>query len=233
MHDPMTVAHEIKWPIKNKYGHRIPFITIWHVDPETDGSDDSCGFSFPKISEVERKMLHKLAADQFPQMYARKMALKEEKSYAYICYNQDIYGCIYWMWRAFNRAYNKEVWQYGKDLTLKELQYVYVLAYNPVDNFQSHKLNTVEEFEEFLYLIYRSWKRYKRPWYKHARWHMRHWKIQVHPWQTLKRRYWDKCSVCGKRGFKGSAYSNWDGDKIWHSHCDTSAKTHPLPQTKG
>lgn len=32
MHDPMTVAFEIRW-----LG-----VTIWHVDPETDGTDNSC-----------------------------------------------------------------------------------------------------------------------------------------------------------------------------------------------
>lgn len=49
MHDPMTVAFEIKYPWKNgrltdlfPKGYRDPFITIWHVDPEKDGSDDSC-----------------------------------------------------------------------------------------------------------------------------------------------------------------------------------------------
>lgn len=68
MHDPMTVAHEIKYPWYKykpwpkectkwedipaqsqhkhsswwKGGYRETFITIWHVDPERDGSDDSC-----------------------------------------------------------------------------------------------------------------------------------------------------------------------------------------------
>lgn len=52
----MTVAHEIRYPWfayskaereANKNNafiqiYRAPFITIWHVDPEKDGSDDSC-----------------------------------------------------------------------------------------------------------------------------------------------------------------------------------------------
>src|SRR5438270_11469354 len=47
MHDPMTVAFEIRSPIKRKSnlwpkGYRKSLITIWHVDPETDGTDDSC-----------------------------------------------------------------------------------------------------------------------------------------------------------------------------------------------
>jgi len=47
MHDPMTVAFDIAIPKfwrKKKFGirGRIELLTIWHVDPEKDGSDDSC-----------------------------------------------------------------------------------------------------------------------------------------------------------------------------------------------
>src|SRR6266446_7188099 len=61
MHDPMSVAFEIRFPLKRKpknefelraYGKgwqkdrrvvpRSAIVTIWHVDPECDGSDDSC-----------------------------------------------------------------------------------------------------------------------------------------------------------------------------------------------
>lgn len=221
MHDPMTVAHEIYLgPKKTKSGnYRSPLITIWHVDPETDGTDDSCGYSRVRLTKGDRDYIKKVAKDQYGQLYARKEALREEKSYAHICYNQDIYGAIYWLWRHFDRG--KVLWQYGKPLSLKDLQYVYQLATNPVDNFQSYKNNNLQEFEEFALLIYKAYKSYKRPWYKHPKWHIQHWKIQFHPLQRLKRRYWDKCSVCGKRGFKGSAYSDWGGTKIWHEQCQS------------
>jgi hypothetical protein len=46
MHDPMTVAFEIKrpWPEPMRNGRRYwpPLVTIWHVDPERRGDDDSC-----------------------------------------------------------------------------------------------------------------------------------------------------------------------------------------------
>lgn len=56
MHDPMSVAFEIRYPWlayskekraahpKNDFiqTYRESFITVWHVDPERDGSDDSC-----------------------------------------------------------------------------------------------------------------------------------------------------------------------------------------------
>jgi hypothetical protein len=51
MHDPLTVAFEIKYPWyrkvtypngKDSYKYHKAFITVWHNDPGTDGSDDSC-----------------------------------------------------------------------------------------------------------------------------------------------------------------------------------------------
>lgn len=47
MHDPMTLAWEIKSPFKRKSalfkdGYRETLVAIWHVDPEKDGTDDSC-----------------------------------------------------------------------------------------------------------------------------------------------------------------------------------------------
>ncbi len=222
MHDPLTVAHEIKWPWKNKHGYRDSILTIWHKDPEKDGTDDSCGYSRPKLTTGEKEYVKKIAIEQYSQLYARKEALREGKDYANICYNQDIYGAIYWLWRCFSKG--KTRWQYGKHLTNKELQYVYQLATNPVDNFQSYKNNTPEEFEAFVCLVYRAYKTFKRPWYKHPRWHIHHWRIQFRPWHNLKRRYWDKCCVCGKRGFASSAMCDWYGKRIWHQECDRSSK---------
>jgi hypothetical protein len=227
MYDPMTVAHEIYLGSKQKKnGHyRTPLVTIWHVDPEKDGTDDSCGYSRVKLTQDEREYIKNVAKEQFRQLYARREALREEKSYAYICYNQDIYGAIYWLWRHFNKG--KTIWQYGKHLSNEELQYVFQLATNPVDNFQSYKNNTLEEFETFVALLYRAYKTFKRPWHKHPRWHIHHWKIQITFLERIKRRYWDKCSVCGKRGFKGAAHGDWDGTKIWHQECDKSSQKAP------
>lgn len=56
MHDPMIVAFEIKrpWPKRNMQsrvwkrrfwfdGYLPALVTVWHVDPEVGGDDDSCG----------------------------------------------------------------------------------------------------------------------------------------------------------------------------------------------
>ena len=231
MHDPKAVAFEIYLGSKQKKNgnYKCPLITIWHCDPETGGSDDSCGWSFPKVTKAECEYLDKVANDQYHQLFARKVAVKEKKSYAYICYDQDVYGVIYWMWRHFNKKFNNIKWQYGKPLSVDEINYIYQLTTCPVDNMQHWKSNTKEEFRELIFLIYRAWKRFYRKWYQHPRWHIHHWSIQFHPWQRLKRRFWDKCSVCGKRGFKGSAYVDWNGTKRWHAECNNNPPLNEKP----
>lgn len=225
MHDPKTVAHDIRYPWKNKHGYRNSIITIWHVDPEKGAlgckSDDSCGWFAPPYTEEEKESVLKLAKNQYEQLFAKQVAYAEEKTFAYICYNQDCYGALYWLWRALKSMGNNG-WQYGKRLSAKELDKIYRLATNPVDNLQHSylEIKTYENFERFFMLVWRSFRSFNRPWYKHPRWHIWHWEIQFHPWQNFKRRYLDRCSECGKRGFKTTAYGDWDGTKIWCSDCN-------------
>ena len=63
MHDPKILAFRIGSIFKRKTkfspeGHRNPLIDIWHCDPESDGSDDSCGWFCPPLTAAE-----KLSAD--------------------------------------------------------------------------------------------------------------------------------------------------------------------------
>lgn len=61
MHDPMTVAHEIKI-----FGRC--FITIWHVDPEADGTDDSCGWAFAHLNDRECEYAKYLIRDEYDNL---------------------------------------------------------------------------------------------------------------------------------------------------------------------
>ena len=71
MHDPLTVAFEIRYLWK-KYGqrgqtefernYRESFITIWHKDPERDGSDDSCGW-FKRARNGNAETLRKITSE--------------------------------------------------------------------------------------------------------------------------------------------------------------------------
>lgn len=57
MHDPWTVAFNVRLP----WGKRRQLATIWHVDPCKGGGDDSCGFSYPRLTDKQIKRLESLA----------------------------------------------------------------------------------------------------------------------------------------------------------------------------
>ena len=97
-----------------------------------------------------------------------------------------------------------------------------VRKYERICNEEYTPERRIEMIRNCAAIVYTDILRKIRPWYKHPRWHIHHWKIQFHPFEKIKRRYFDKCSICGKRGFKGAAYSNWNGDKIWHEECAKS-----------
>lgn len=64
MHDPLSIAWEIKrpWPDKTALGdykYYPAIVTVWHVDPEKDGTDDSCDWfgRKRKLSQTEKAIV--------------------------------------------------------------------------------------------------------------------------------------------------------------------------------
>ena len=64
MHDPMTVAWEVPNPFAKRWDwegarwrDRDKLVVIWHVDPERDGSDDSCDWAGYKAKRAGRRRL--------------------------------------------------------------------------------------------------------------------------------------------------------------------------------
>lgn len=235
MHDPMTVAHEIYLGRKKKKDgrYRNPFITIWHIDPEKDGTDDSCGWFIRK---------RHLPADLVDKV-RKEFAFNFQHNY---WFNESGYPIFSVSATALNMFYiavwNLFMWMDGNNPTSrarrrtdrfmkKHLWEILHFAENPTDSIgtsitMKYGVKKKEErIEHFVSIVLPYIMRKLRPWYKHPRWHIHHWKVVFHPWQNFKRRYWDKCSVCGKRGFKGqAAIGDWDGTKIWHQGCDTSKR---------
>jgi len=76
MHDPMTVAFEIRYPWKAyknprtewERRYRSSFITIWHIDPERDGSDDSCDWFGRKLTQREKDFAKHLIENEFDNL---------------------------------------------------------------------------------------------------------------------------------------------------------------------
>jgi hypothetical protein len=127
MRDPKTVAHEI-FPRFRLFGKlvRLPhLITIWHVDPETDGTDNSCDWFGTKLSEANG------------------------------WYQGDL-DDMKWM----------------SDDTRKAIKYIWY------------------KFHHVLA---------PRPWYKHPKWHVHHWQVQIIPLQRCKRWVFSRCVLCGGR----------------------------------
>lgn len=137
MHDPMTMAFEIKNPFvkPSESGWRPSLITIWHVDPETDGSDDSCDWFYFGLTESERMAALDLVTNEVDNLliYVRSMD------------KRDVETVLFAQWRKARQFHNP------------------------------------------------------RSWWKHPRWHIHHWRIQVHPVQQLRRWLFTRCERCGKR----------------------------------
>ena len=255
MHDPMTQAFQIPYPWK-KYGksgrnefersYRSPFITIWHVDPEKDGSDDSCGWSRPKLSKDQRARIKSLAGDEarephFQQYFGKKIDSPTEAETL-------LRQAFMLVGRVFSRAHICK--PPIKPVTFAEAsEWACEMIGNPVDNFRSslaflpgwHSNSEIDResdrertAESFLWCIGAYILRERRPWYKHPRWHLWHWQIQIHPLQDFKRWAFSRCADCG-RGFKWgeSPWTNsWNGtgprwfkgeEDVHHSQCGGQA----------
>lgn len=258
MHDPMTVAFEIRSPFRHapcKFwpkGYRPSLITIWHVDPEDRRgkcgvrSDDTCGWFSPSYSEADRDRIRKLGEQQYRDIFGKQCALRDGKDYAYVCYDPTVYDAIYWAWRAIKYESRKGGWMYGERrpaLNALELERIFELYSNPVDNLRVTVvgIKDAETCGDFFLTVYRSFLRFNRPWYKHPRWHVWHWHFQVHPWQALRRWLFSRCAGCGKRfpyGYSPVSFQ-WDSPKtkffcsetgVYHNECAPGCRAAATPE---
>lgn len=229
MHDPMTQA--FYWP---KYDSRLyrligPQITIWHKDPETDGSDDSCGWSFVKVPKNIMGALDFDAGQEAKHPWFQRDCAKEPQSVADA--EALLRGAL-----LFVAHVCRVKLSYAEACSKADR-----LLHNPVDNIRSslcflpgwHSNNSQpteydrkEHAKRFYWILARVLLTDARPWYRHPRWHLWHWKLQIHLWQMFKRAWFERCSKCGKGYSWGySPMSNWDGTRTWHSDC-ANPKSH-------
>lgn len=217
MYDPSTVAFDIKYPWrsgpKTKFspkGWRATFITIWHEDPQIGGrgnrTDDSCGWFTPPSTKADREKFRKIGEGQYGDIFRQRevLAKGDPERYAYVCYEPSDYDAVYWAWRRIKREYTGHRWQYGREknyLTRGELEAIYGLASSPIDNLRAsiESVKNAETCGDFFMLVWNAYRRFHRPWFKHPRWHVWHWRIQIHPYQRLRRWLLSRCAKCGGR----------------------------------
>lgn len=70
------------------------------------------------------------------------------------------------------------------------------------------------------------------------RWHVWHWRLQIHPWQHFRRWAFTRCTWCGGRSRKGDPVNNshqWDGPRgpwwrgergLYHLDCSSIQRAH-------
>lgn len=220
MHDPHTVAFDIKYPWKGKCNYYSSFITIWHKDPETDGTDDSCGW-FMRARHCSEKNLERVIKDyefEWDADYGGWFNKNGTPRLSVIAITLAMFSRAAYAelrnWNKVNRFMNKNLYEF--------IQF----AENNVDTAHCsitsrYGFSEREARIRSMAVMFHTYVcRKLRPWYKHPRWHIHHWRIQVHPWQKLRRYLFVRCSRCGKRfGWNACPTGNWSGTELWHSDC--------------
>jgi len=232
MHDPMTLAFEIKRPWRDRpsrswpKGYRPTWVQIWHVDPERDGSDDSCGWSFPKV-DTEAQWFRKLAGD---------IAFLGREDPGELEAQRRREGRPAWWILWLNRA---SYWHRGRPLSQRQI-HGELFAMSFPGNREDGPLVS-DEPQRIAWIFARCYLAIVRPWYRHPRWHFWHWRIQVVPVVLLKRWLFSRCCVCGGRFAYGESPTSaaWRGGgprwfrgeaHVRHGNCSAEARVRdPLP----
>lgn len=191
MHDPSTVAWNIPAYPRNT------ILTIWHEDPCTDGSDDSCGW-FMRARHGNPETLEKI-----------------RKAFAYDWDTVHNHSGSTWYAGWFNpdtglpimsvqatalEMFRRAVFiHFGNDRKKTErfmrrnLYGILSFAENTVDSMRDGliqrfgRVERSDRIEREAAMIYGWILRAEQPWYRHPRWHVHHWRFQIHPWQQFRR----------------------------------------------
>lgn len=210
MHDPMTQAFVIPYgwrteTFKNgtKWRYWKPLITIWHVDPERRGNDDSCGWSRPPMTVRQREIIKQLAGDEARDPWFMSLSAKA---------NQNPVECEAYVRGAFlvvSRCLENS--GYRRGVTLEEAtKWASIMVHNSIDNFRSSlaflsgyhsnwyrdgEPNTTEQdkfwreeqAKSFFGAIMGYILRERRHWWQHPKWHVIHWKRRLNYNKPIER----------------------------------------------
>jgi hypothetical protein len=272
MHDPMTLAFDIKYPwfvhrpwpkksrrdpnpfeLKHNWDHLTPdqqkkrnrhwpegyrntFLSIWHVDPEKDGTDDSCGWSRPKISKELREKLRNVAWSEGRNRHFLRCSEKEWNGS--LGEAETLYRCLVFLVARVMRtklSFDEVAKQASEavhhlDCGKSGSMFCFLAGYH--SNFKTDDDDHRQEhFHGILCNVARSILDSRRPWYRHPKWHFWHWKFQCHPLVAFKRWAFSRCCKCGKRFSWGHSpvTNNWNakgpkwfrGERdVYHSNCN-------------
>lgn len=167
-------------------------LTLWHVDPEKDGSDDSCGW-FMRARHGSKEALEKVIQMYSSDWDSAFTSEKSGKTYATGYFYPDgsprmstiaiINNLVFW---AVYVHYGYHWKKRGKTSRFmrKHFYDIVMFAENTTDSMYDKVMQTFgkersreERIREFAEIIYAWVLRQDRPWWKAPRYHFWHWKI--------------------------------------------------------
>jgi hypothetical protein len=208
-------------------------VDIWHVDPESDGSDDSCGWSYVRVPQDIRRELEFAAGCEARDPWL--LADVSKRPLSVVDAERKLAHAIVYVARVCKvRCSLKRAERLAGDL-----------IHNQVDNLRSslcflpgwhsnydedRQADRHRSAHELYIALARILLTRARPWWRHPRWHFWHWKINVAPIQTFKRWAWSRCCKCGGRFTWGYSpvTDQWNGKgprwfagepHVYHSKC--------------
>ncbi|WP_298800147.1 hypothetical protein [uncultured Devosia sp.] len=244
MHDPLTQAFDIRLPWPGRaYG--IPLVTIWHVDPEKpcrgQRSDDSCGWFDRRPREYADAVIYLLNDNEFMHDLKRSIATRKpvtgyhghtfprmpagEVLAATLMVANYLELRRWWNGQDGKAGAHASFWLRHFTRRRKVGSIAADLALDPLDN-----LSATEDAEGMVRIVAACLHRRFKPWWRHPRWHVHHWTVQIHLWQTFRRWALSRCCKCGGRFAWGESPTSdcWDtpplkflqGEKhVYHGRC--------------
>lgn len=169
----------------SQIGRFGPF-TLWHKDPETDGTDDSCGW-FQRQRHMNQDLSNGIRQEfefNFKHNYwftEDGMPIFSTQGIVLNMYGAAAWKIFYPNRKKYDRFFRKHIYDILK------------FAENPTDSLHTavtneyryrmieHDRTKVESRQErisgFASVVYSDIMRKLRPWYRHPRWHVHHWRI--------------------------------------------------------
>lgn len=230
----------------HRRGLHDELVVIWHRDPEKNGSDDSCGWFAPHLTDAQAERMKSLAWHESyaPHFFATPMESVSPPLSESLAAGRVM---IFLVARALNlKVTNDQVERWACEWFCEQSdsmgsQLCYKHGYHDNlkrryegesdEGYERRKREARQDFVAGFYcriatLILRE----LRPWWKHPRWHIWHWKINVGPLLSFKRWAFSRCAKCGGRFPWGYApIGPWGGNGprwfrnepgVYHHGCD-------------
>lgn len=182
MHDPYT-------QITN-----LGVVTLWHKDPEHHGDDDSCGW-FLRSYHGDKATFEKVV---------REFAFNFKHNYWFTADGSPVFstaGIVISMYKLtlWETMKHKNRAKYDRFMR-KHIVDILHFAENPTDSLHTaitsemhyrmveHDRSQVESREDRIRhlasVVYGDVIRKLRPWYRHPRWHIHHWRVSIN-WYNI------------------------------------------------